>query len=78
ILVKSYGKDAICAVVYRVSQPDEKVITTKLKDLPKIVKKENITRQALIIVGKVLEVSHKDQVATSKLYDKHFTHGHRH
>lgn len=78
ILAASYGKDAGCAVVYRVSQPEEKVITTKLKDLAKDVKKENITRQALIIVGKVLEISPDDSVTASKLYDKKFKHGHRH
>jgi precorrin-4/cobalt-precorrin-4 C11-methyltransferase len=77
VLAKSYGKEAACAVVYRASQPDEKVITTKLKDLAKEVKKENIKRQALIIVGKVLEFSHDDSVTTSKLYDKQFNHGHR-
>ena len=77
ILGKSYGKDAACAVVYRVSQPDEKIINTKLKDLAKDVKKENITRQALIIVGKVLEISPDDTVTASKLYDKEFQHGHR-
>ena len=77
ILAQSYGKNATCAVVFRASQPDEKVITTKIEDLASQVKKENITRQALIIVGKVLEISHKDLVATSKLYDKQFTHGHR-
>ena len=70
-------EDAACAVVYRASQPDEKVITTRLKDLAKEVKKENITRQALIIVGKVLEFSHNDAVTKSKLYDKQFQHGHR-
>jgi precorrin-4/cobalt-precorrin-4 C11-methyltransferase len=78
ILAESYGMDAACAVVYRVSQPDEKVIITKLEDLVKDVKKENITRQALIIVGKVLEVSRKNLKHKSKLYDKEFSHGHRH
>jgi precorrin-4/cobalt-precorrin-4 C11-methyltransferase len=77
VLAKSYGRDAACAVVYRASQPDEKVISTKLRDLAKDVKKENITRQALILVGKVLEYSHDDPVTTSKLYDKQFSHGHR-
>jgi precorrin-4/cobalt-precorrin-4 C11-methyltransferase len=77
ILSQSYGTDAACAVVYRASQPDEKIITTKLKDLAKDVKKENIKRQALIIVGKVLEVSHKSLKHKSKLYDKKFSHGHR-
>ncbi len=78
VLAKSYGLDAACAVVYRASQPDEKVISTKLRDLANDVKKENITRQALIIVGKVLEYSHDDAVTPSKLYDKQFKHGHRH
>ena len=78
ILAKSYGKDAACAAVYRASQPDEKIIITKLKDLAEDVKKENITRQALIIVGKVLEISPDDTVTASKLYDKKFKHGHRH
>jgi precorrin-4/cobalt-precorrin-4 C11-methyltransferase len=77
VLAKSYGLDAACAVVYRASQPDEKVISTKLRDLAGDVKKENITRQALIIVGKVLEYSHDDPVTPSKLYDKQFKHGHR-
>jgi precorrin-4/cobalt-precorrin-4 C11-methyltransferase len=78
VLAQSYGKDAACAVVYRASQPDEKIITTKLKDLAEEVRTENITRQALIIVGKVLEFGHDDKIAASKLYDKTFTHGHRH
>ena len=77
ILVKSYGKGANCAVVYRASQPDEKIITTKLNDLAETVKRENITRQALIIVGKVLDVNPGDLSYTSKLYDKKFKHGHR-
>jgi precorrin-4/cobalt-precorrin-4 C11-methyltransferase len=77
ILAESYGKDAACAVVYRASQPEEKVIKTKLKDLAKDVKKEGITRQALIIVAKVLEISPDDTVRASKLYDKKFKHGHR-
>ncbi len=77
ILAKTYGKDATCAVVYRASQPDEKVITTRIKNLARNVKKENITRQAVIIVGKVLDVSHADLMYTSKLYHKKFCHGHR-
>jgi precorrin-4/cobalt-precorrin-4 C11-methyltransferase len=77
VLAASYGKGAACAVVYRASQPDEKIIITKLKDLAKNVREENITRQALIIVGKVLEISLDDTVTASKLYDRNFKHGHR-
>jgi precorrin-4/cobalt-precorrin-4 C11-methyltransferase len=77
ILAKAYGDQAVCAVVYRVSQPEEKIIVTRLKNLAKKVKDEKITRQAVIIVGKVLDVSHDDLTHKSKLYDKNFKHGHR-
>ena len=77
ILANAYGNQAVCAVVYRVSQPEEKIIVTRLKDLAKKVKDEKITRQALIIVGKVLDISHGNLKHKSKLYDKNFKHGHR-
>ena len=77
ILANAYGHQAVCAVVYRVSQPEEKIIFTKLKDLAKKVKDEKITRQALIIVGKFLDISHANLKHKSKLYDKKFKHGHR-
>jgi len=77
ILEKSYGKNATCAVAFRVSQPDEKIIFTSIEELPEIVKKENITRQALIIVGKVLDVCPGKRRHKSKLYDKDFVHGYR-
>jgi precorrin-4/cobalt-precorrin-4 C11-methyltransferase len=76
-LSKSYGSDATCAVVYRASQPEEKIIITKLKTLAKSVREENITKQALIVAGKVLDVSPDALIYTSKLYDKQFKHGHR-
>jgi precorrin-4/cobalt-precorrin-4 C11-methyltransferase len=77
ILTEAYGIDAGCAVVYCVSQPDERIIFTRLKDLAKTVKAEKITRNALIIVGKVLDVDPKQLKHKSKLYDKNFKHGHR-
>ena len=68
ILAKAYGKHATCAVVYCVSQPEEKIIFTSPEELPEIVKQEKITRQALIIVGKVLDIDkHKEKYKT-KLY----------
>ncbi len=77
ILADAYGEQARCAVVYRASQPQEKIIVARLKNLVKCVQTENITRQALIIVGKILEVSHKNLKYKSKLYDKKFRHGYR-
>jgi precorrin-4/cobalt-precorrin-4 C11-methyltransferase len=75
ILSTAYGANATCAVVYRASQPQEKVIVTTLKLLAKRVATEKITKHALIIVGKVLDVGHDNLKHKSKLYDKEFKHG---
>ena len=75
ILAAAYGPDASCAVVYRASQPEEKVVLTTLKNLAERVEAEKITKQALIIVGKVLDVNPENLKHKSKLYDKEFKHG---
>lgn len=77
ILTAAYGPEAGCAVVYCVSQPDERIITTPLKDLAKTVKSEKITRTALIIVGRVLDADRRHLKYKSKLYDPNFKHEHR-
>jgi precorrin-4/cobalt-precorrin-4 C11-methyltransferase len=77
VLGKAYGADAPCAVVYRASQPDEKVIRTRVRELAARVRAEGITRQALIIVGRVLGIGMEELKAKSKLYDKNFEHGFR-
>jgi precorrin-4/cobalt-precorrin-4 C11-methyltransferase len=77
ILADAYGEDSPCAVVYRASQPEEKVIVARLKDLAERVRTEKITRQALIVVGKTLEVDADNLKYKSKLYDKKFKHGYR-
>jgi len=77
VLEKAYGKDATCAVVYCVSQPEEKIIFTSPGELPEIVRKEKITRQALIIVGKALDIGKHKEKYKSKLYDRNFSHGFR-
>ena len=76
-LAEAYGTQAACAVVYRVSQKGEKVIRTRLSELAEAVRAERITRQALIIVGRVLEIGPADLKATSRLYDPDFEHGFR-
>ena len=77
VLAESYGAEATCAIAYRVSQPEEKIIFSKLKHLKETVAKEKITKQALIIVGKVLEASKPESAPKSKLYDKNFAHQYR-
>jgi len=77
ILQEAYGSSAACAVAFRVSQPEEKIIRTTLDKLVETVRFENITHQALIIVGQVLEVGAEQLKVKSKLYDKDFRHGYR-
>ena len=77
ILQEAYGSSAACAVAFRVSQPEEKIIRTTLEKLVETVRSENITHQALIIVGKVLEVGTENLTVKSRLYDKDFSHGYR-
>lgn len=77
VLIDAYGPEAACAVTYRVSHPDEKIVWTRLEHLVETVKAHNITRQALIIVGQVLDVTPETLKYKSKLYDKKFSHGFR-
>ncbi len=77
ILMKTYGGDAPCAVVYRASQPDEKIVATRVRDLTERVRQANITRQAVIIVSRVLETREKGLSTKSRLYDKDFSHEYR-
>jgi precorrin-4/cobalt-precorrin-4 C11-methyltransferase len=76
-LIRAYGGQAPCAVVYQASQPGEKVIRTCLNELAGRVAAEGITRQALVIVGRVLEVGPEDLKIKSRLYDKDFEHSFR-
>lgn len=80
ILIDAYGRDSLCAVAFRVSQPEESIYTTPLKNLVQLVREEEITHQALIIVGKALDVTGtamRKSTFKSKLYDKHFSHAYR-
>jgi precorrin-4/cobalt-precorrin-4 C11-methyltransferase len=77
ILSEAYGPEGGCAVVYRASQPDQKILWTTAGALAETVKKEKITRTALVVVGRVLDISLETLVHHSKLYDRHFAHGFR-
>ena len=57
------------AVVYKATWPDQRILRTKLKDLPDDMKKEGITKTAMIVVGHVLDSDYK----LSKLYDPTFS-----
>ena len=78
ILEKHYGPEALCAIAYKVSHPQEKIIYTKIKKLVKTCEDNSITRHALIIVGKSVSASiDYKAVLKSKLYDSTFSHGYR-
>lgn len=77
ILSDAYGPDAPCAVAYRVSHPDEKLVCCRLRDLADRVAAEGITRQALILVGAALGAKSAVDAPPSRLYDAAFSHGFR-
>src|SRR6202049_3477014 len=65
-LVPAYGEDCPVAVVFRASWPDEKIIRATLGTIVAEVKKTDIERTALIIVGDVLAAR---DFRDSALYD---------
>lgn len=66
----AYTKATPMAVVYRASWPDQKILRGTIGTMQELVKEAGVTRQAMIVVGNVLDTSYE----ASKLYDKHFTH----
>ena len=77
VLSEAYGPDGACAVVYRASQPDEKILWATVSTLAETVRSAGIKRTALVVVGRVLDVSIETLAHHSKLYDRHFAHGFR-
>ena len=65
------------AVVYRASWPDEKTVEGTLADIAQQVAEAGITRQALVLVGEVLNARNTGVPEKSKLYDANFSHGYR-
>ncbi len=65
-LTPRYGAECPVAVVYRASQPDERIIRGRLDDIRGKVKAAGITRTAVILVGRVLDERGFDD---SRLYD---------
>ncbi len=65
-----YAPETPCAVVYRASWPDEKVIECPLQELADRVREAGFTRQALILVGPGLRA----RGTRSHLYSPRFSH----
>jgi precorrin-4/cobalt-precorrin-4 C11-methyltransferase len=70
-LTPHYGADCPVVVAYRVSWPDEKFIHGTLSTIAALVRKEKLTRTALVLVGHVLgHTTFRD----SALYDAAHEH----
>ena len=76
LLDGGYPSETPVAVVYRASWNDETVIRSTLKDVAEKVHALGIKRQALILVGSVLDSAERKGYH-SKLYNKTFSHGYR-
>ena len=72
-LKTAYPETTPVAVVYKVSWPDETIVTGTLADIAEKVQAAGITKTALVTIGDFLG----DSYALSKLYDKAFTHEYR-
>ena len=69
LIAGGYTEDTPSAVVYKASWSDEKVVRCSLRELAGEVKKQQIEKTALIVVGDFLGEGYE----LSKLYDKEFT-----
>ena len=78
ILEKHYGKESTCAIAYKVSHPEEKILYCRIRELNQTCRENGITRHALILVGQAVEASTgAGELNPSKLYDPGFSHGYR-
>lgn len=69
LIIGGYEETTPCAIVYKATWPEQKVIRGTLKELPQMAEDNNITKTALIVVGDFLG----DDYELSKLYDPAFT-----
>lgn len=74
-LKEGYPSKTPVAVAYRVGWPDQELLRTTLAELAATMRQGNIHKQALILIGDVID---KVELSTfSKLYDPSFEHGFR-
>ena len=77
VLTAAYGADASCAITYRVSHPDERLVCCRVDELADTARAEKITKHALILIGSALDVRQGDDTSRSRLYHETFSHGYR-
>lgn len=64
-----YEENTPCAIVYKATWPEEKIIRGVIKDLHRMAVEAQISKTALIVVGRFLG----DDYHLSKLYDENFS-----
>jgi len=69
-----YPKRTPIAVLYKVTWPEEIIISGTIDTIAGKVKKSKISKTAIVIVGRILS---ERGYSRSKLYDPLFTHAHR-
>ncbi len=74
-LAGGYPPETPVAVAYRVSWPEERLLTCTLGELPEVMAAAGIRQQALILVGPAVGAG--APAAASRLYDPGFSHGRR-
>ncbi|MBJ6725423.1 precorrin-4 C(11)-methyltransferase [Geomesophilobacter sediminis] len=74
LLEGAYQPETPVAIVARATWPDQQVIEGTLADIAGKVREAGIGKQALIIVGDVLNARTAGLAAKSQLYDKDFSH----
>lgn len=72
-LAEGYGADTPVAIVAKASWPEEQVVRGTLGDIVERLKKKNLSRTAVIIVGEVLNRKY----GRSRLYHGEFGHSFR-
>ena len=68
-----YAPDTPAAIIYKASWPDEKIVRTTVSGLAEAADRAQITKTALIVVGRFLGGGYE----RSRLYDPSFTTGFR-
>lgn len=74
LVAGGYPLDTPVAVAYRVSWPDEAMVRGTLADIAAKVRAARWTKQALILVGKVLSPNADDAERRSRLYAGDYAH----
>ena len=69
-LLQEYPADTPVAACYHLTWPDQKIYRGVLKDLAKIVHRNNLTLTTMLVVGEAID----NRQGLSELYSKHFTH----